>query len=357
MKKYFYIQPTFTESTWALLAFSRFILALIVMVSSGHLNNFTVLSVPLEYISMLGGKTNVVVFLLISGISVGCSFAKNKKGFLMRRFLRIYPLYFIAIMGTVLLQYFLGSPYLVKDTLFVTAGNLTSVANLMLLQGIASYSIMYNSPVWSISVEVFLYIMLPFFFNLRLRYIYMIAIISVLLYTFINLFPFSIHLKGVQHAMNTWPFILGFLVATKRQFWFLIPIILFGAFGIYYNNLMGLGFEKYVFIWFLIAVFIVFIILYFKIELSKKVIFLFNFLGTISFPMYLFHIPLYFILYHLGIRESIAFVGLVIVLCIPINYIFDVWLKKIFWIPFLGKAEIIGGVLMNKLNPFKFNKI
>jgi peptidoglycan/LPS O-acetylase OafA/YrhL len=39
---------------------------------------------------------------MISGISVGHSFNKNKAGFLKRRFLRIYPLYFAeAILGTV----------------------------------------------------------------------------------------------------------------------------------------------------------------------------------------------------------------------------------------------------------------
>jgi peptidoglycan/LPS O-acetylase OafA/YrhL len=182
MKRLFYSTPTFTDSTWAFLAITRFFLAFIVMVSIGHLNNFAVLDGALNYISLFGGKTAVMVFLMISGISVGSSFARNQTGFLKRRFLRIYPLYFVAIFGTVILQFYLGSPYLVQNTNFAVSGYLTSIANFLLLQGIVAIDISYNSPVWSLSVEVFLYLMLPLIFNLRLRWIYLISTISVSTY-------------------------------------------------------------------------------------------------------------------------------------------------------------------------------
>lgn len=115
MNKYINSSPTFTSSTWALLAITRFFLALIVMLAVGHLNNFAVMKMPLNYISIFGGSTAVVVFLMISGISVGYSLKKQKNNFLKRRFLRIYPLYFMAILGTVFLQYYLGSPYHVNN--------------------------------------------------------------------------------------------------------------------------------------------------------------------------------------------------------------------------------------------------
>jgi hypothetical protein len=81
INKYFYKNPTFTESTWALLAFTRFCLSLEVMLSKGHLSNFADYGDTLNLLSNFGGKTAVFVFLIISGISVGHSFSKNKAFF------------------------------------------------------------------------------------------------------------------------------------------------------------------------------------------------------------------------------------------------------------------------------------
>jgi peptidoglycan/LPS O-acetylase OafA/YrhL len=352
IKKYFYSQPTFTSSTWALLAITRFFLALMVMVSLGHLNNFVKVDGLLRDLGDFGGKTAVIAFLMISGISIGYSFNKNKKGFLKRRFLRIYPLYFAAIFGTVILQFYLGSPYMVKDTNFAVSGYLTSIANFLLLQGIVAIDISYNGPVWSISVEAFLYLMLPLIFNLRLRWIYLIAIVSL---TSFILHPYigGVSLYGKKHLIYAWPFIVGFLIAVKRQFWCTIPIILVGAFGIYYSYLFELISEKYSFIWFFITFVLIVFVLYFKIDLSKKTKFLFNFLGTISFPMYLFHIPLYFLLYYLGFRESYSFVGLSVLLSIPIHYVFDVWLSRIFWKPVVAKVMGLSNVVFSNLRSYK----
>lgn len=338
MRKYFYSEATFTSSTWALLAVTRFFLAFIVMLAYGHLDKFSDLSFFYIMIREFGGKAAVMVFLMISGISVGYSILKSKEGFFKRRFLRIYPLYFIAVLLAVFLQNYLGSPYLVRDTTFVAAGYLTTISNFLLLQGIASLSITYNNPVWSISVEVFLYLILPLLYTLRLPYIYLIAIFSVLLYvTHTHLFVLSLY--GVQHIIYAWPFIIGFLIAVKKEFWGVLPLILIGTFGIYYNFLMEVVIEKFAFIWFLLTVVLVISFMYAKINLPNTIKSFFNYLGMISYPMYLFHIPFYFILYHIGIRDTYLFVGLGILFCIPINFIFDIWLKKIFWKPLVTNIQ------------------
>lgn len=346
MIKYFHKNPTFTSSTWAILALTRFLLAFIVMVGNGHLDKFTDVGGFFSVIREFGGKTAVMVFLMISGISVGYSFMKSKTGFLKRRFLRIYPLYFTAVLGTVLLQYYLGSPYLVKVTNYQAAGYLTSISNFLLLQGIASLTILYNSPLWSISVEVFLYLMLPLLHVLRLRYTYIIAFLSLVLYI-AHSYLFSLDLYGAQHIIYAWPFIVGFLITVKKQFWGVIPLLLMGAFGIYYDFEMEFVSEKYGFIWFLITVSLVIYFMYVKLDLPNHVIIIFNYLGTISYPLYLFHIPFYFILYHIGIREDYFLVSIAIILCIPTNYIFDVWLKKIFWKPLVAKTEFIANRLLS----------
>ncbi|WP_418263505.1 acyltransferase family protein [Flavobacterium faecale] len=332
MKKYFYSEATFTSSTWALLAITRFLLAFIVMISFGHLDRFVNTNSVFAIIREFGGKGAVMVFLMISGISVGVSIMKSKEGFLKRRFLRIYPLYFMAVLLTVFLQFYLGSPYTVKDTTFIATGNLTSISNFLLLQGIASISLTYNSPLWSISVEFFLYLILPFIYKLRLPFVYLIALLSVVFYV-AHTQLFALELYGVKHLIYAWPFIIGYLVAVKKQFYGVIPLILIGTAGIYYNFLREVVIEKFTFIWFLLTTGMVISFLFAKIKLSKSIKEWFNYLGELSYPLYLFHIPLYFIGYHIGIREAYLFVCFAILLCIPINYIFDIWLKNKFWKP------------------------
>lgn len=338
MKKYFHSELTFTSSTWALLAITRFFLAFIVMISYGHIDKFTALSDFLFIAREFGGKAAVIVFLMISGISVSYSIIKSKEGFFKRRFLRIYPLYFIAVLVTVFLQNYLGSPYFAKDANFVAAGYLTSISNLLLLQGIVSLPITYNNPLWSISIEFFLYIILPLIYTLRLRYVYFLALLSVLLYVTHTHF-FVISLYGVQHIMYAWPFIVGLLIAVKKQFWGVLLLILIGTLGIYYNFLKEAIIEKFAFLWFLVTTTIIICFLYLKINLSRQTKVWFNYLGMLSYPMYLFHFPFYFILYHIGIRDAYLFIGLSILFCIPVNYIFDVWLKKIVWKPLVETME------------------
>jgi peptidoglycan/LPS O-acetylase OafA/YrhL len=247
-------------------------------------------------------------------------------------------LYFIAILVTIFLQYYLGSPFLVNNTQFVAAGNATSFSNFCLMQGIFSLNIMFNIPVWSIGVEVFFYLLIPKFFSIRLIYLHLIILISLLFY-FGNSYLSTISLYGIQHLMYAWLFILGFLIVNRKQFWIIIPYNFIGAFGIYYNFLNETIFEKYSFLMFLVSVLFIYIFLFSKFSLSKSSIYIFNYLGIISYPIYLFHTPLYILLYYFGIKDPYLFLFLFILLCIPINYLFDYFLKNIFWNPLVNNIE------------------
>jgi peptidoglycan/LPS O-acetylase OafA/YrhL len=333
MKKLFYNKPTFTESTWSILALTRFCLAFIVIY--GHLYAYLLgyKLIPFKFIFDLDPKAAVMAFLLISGISIGYSYDKNKQGFIKRRFLRIYPLYFFAVLFGVFLQYYLGSSFELPNSTMVAAGNFTSIANFLLLQGIASISITYNGPLWSIGVEVFLYFMVPLLMVLRMRYIFLITLFSMFVFTFLN-YDF---LFGYSNLIWAWPFLIGLIIATKKQP--LIGISLLGLSNIIviYNH--EIFKESLSVLTVGIAILICLIAMFMKFNFSKNTKSFFDFLGTISYPMYLFHVPLYLLLYHLGIRESYVFIGLVILFCIPINYIFDVWLKKVFWKPLVYNIE------------------
>jgi peptidoglycan/LPS O-acetylase OafA/YrhL len=327
MNRYFSNKPTFTESTWAVLAITRFFLAFVVLY--GHLF-FHILGLkfmPFQFIFDLGGKAAVMVFLLISGISIGHSYVRNRKEFFERRFLRIYPLYFIAVLFTVLLQYYVGSPYEVANSTMIAAGNLTSIANFLLLQGIASIAITYNGPLWSIGVEVFLYLMVPILMILRMRYILIITLISMFAFTFLD----NYFLYGYGNLLWAWPFLIGFIISAKKKPSFAIPLLGLSVFIVLYQHKIFSDSLSIVLTSF--GTLVCLIAMYMKLDLSKNTKIFFNFLGTISYPIYIFHLPIFILLYYLGVRESYSFIGLVILLCIAINYIFDVWLKKIFWKP------------------------
>lgn len=340
MRRYFYSIPTFTSSSWALLAITRFFLAYIVMYGHLYAYVFGFNSNSFQFILDLSSKSAVVAFLLISGISIGHSYAKNKNGFIKRRFLRIYPLYFIAVLFAVFLQYYLGSPYKIPNSIMVSAGPLTSIANFLFLQGIASITVAYNGPLWSLGVEVFLYLMVPLLMYIKLRYVILICLISMFVFTFTD-YDF---LFGYINFVWAWPFLIGLIIAAKKQPIFAFPLLGLSILIVFYQKqifgepLSGLTAS--------LSIFVCLIAMYMKLDLSTNTKKIFNFLGMISYPIYVFHLPIYLFLYHLGVRESYVFIGLSILLCIVINYIFDVWLKNIFWEPLVIKMESLSNILL-----------
>ena len=331
LNKILYKIPTFTPSTWAILAITRFFLAFIVMY--GHLYAQVLGQDELEYsfIYDLGGKAAVMVFLFISGISIGYSYLNNNKGFLKRRFLRIYPLYFVAVLFGILLQYYIGSPYKLPNSNMVAAGTLTSFANIFLLQGIVAITITYNSPLWSIGVEIFLYLMVPVLFLLRLRYILFITLISMLFF----ICSTSSGLYGYNNLIWAWPFLIGFIISVKKQFLCSVPLLLLCVIIVYYKK--DIFSDSLSVINSSLGLFISCLALYINTTFSKNTLVFFNLLGNLSYPIYVLHWPLYLLLYHWGIREGYVFISLTIFLCIPFYYLFDVYLKRVFWKPLVSK--------------------
>ena len=77
----------------------------------------------------------------------------------------------------------------------------------------------------------------------------------------------------------------------------------------------------------------------FKKELPKFLAKAFDYLGEISYPIYLFHWPIFLYLDYLGFRNSWYFLLGSILFTIPANYLFDKVLKKLLWIPAANYVE------------------
>ncbi|WP_083944157.1 MULTISPECIES: acyltransferase [unclassified Variovorax] len=139
---------------WSALAGLRFVLAFIVAVT--HLPDFVAIG-TWDFIPKFGAFEAILGFLLISGYSIGASYAKEPEGFLWRRALRIYPVYLAAVALTC------GVFALEHDT-FPSAW-LVLVNVLFLNQILTSDS--FVGPAWTLALEVWLYCLTPLLFKLR----------------------------------------------------------------------------------------------------------------------------------------------------------------------------------------------
>jgi peptidoglycan/LPS O-acetylase OafA/YrhL len=115
----------------------------------------------------LHGNKGVQLFYIISAFTIFLTLRQHASAdsrlftnFFIRRFFRIAPMYYVAIMFSLLL-FSLGVPYLFRE---ITMGNVMS--NLTFTHGINPYWINGLVPGgWSITVEMMFYISAPFLFR------------------------------------------------------------------------------------------------------------------------------------------------------------------------------------------------
>ena len=141
------------RSGWDILSLLRFCLAFIVALT--HLRMFAPLGL-LGWVNDLGSFEAILGFLLISGYSIGHSIQKKPVGFLRRRMLRIYPVYLAATALT----------YAIERNAPTGAFFTSFVLNLFFLgQIVQRWS--YVDAAWSLDLEVWLYCLAPWFSRLR----------------------------------------------------------------------------------------------------------------------------------------------------------------------------------------------
>jgi len=329
------MQARYSESSWAVLAGLRFLLASIVFI--GHLQFYMPLPQALQWLPHAGGRAAVLGFLLISGISVGHSYATRPMGYIQRRFLRIYPLYFFAVVGSAILNILIAAeatgPLLVVDWT-------VNVANLFFLQGFLSYTSPYNGALWSLGVEVFLYAMGPLLARAS------IGLLVVLIY--LSLLAFFVPrqwLFGYLALRYSWPWLIGFLSATKGCPPLIFTFLGLGVLAVLLENAdtteVGSGFT------FGMVAGAILLLNTYAVTIPRFLRRIFNFLGELSYPLYLFHLPLSFALYHyLAVQNAAIFIVVVPLVSILLNYLLDHWLKRIVWVPLVSWASglLAGGV-------------
>jgi peptidoglycan/LPS O-acetylase OafA/YrhL len=164
---------------------------------------------PVRNIVIDNGDSSVGFFFLLSGFILVVAYSKEIMSekldvfnFYLRRFARIYPLYFLALLLTLFVHFFIknGHTHLAFKLPF---------ESLMLQSWLYPGSI--NYPAWSLSCEIFFYFLFPFYIlklkNLPLKNAISIAIFTVLVSSAVSYFIYNLPISFLKNDLK-----IGYLI-------------------------------------------------------------------------------------------------------------------------------------------------
>lgn len=303
-----------TRESWKILGGLRFVLAMIVCL--GHLSRFVpgegLINRGLLRFGSLGATAAVFGFLLISGYSIAHSITISPKGYFKRRMLRIYPLYILGI-GLALLPFlFVPSPVHGLGADFELPDLGTIAGNLLMLQGIIVHPISSNAPLWTLGVEVSCYLLAPLFVRAPRSCLLGIIAASSLAYAAFPQFHlgfFSQLLFGLPFLFMVWAWLTGFVLYFNRadpRYRIGVPCL--GTLLFSTNRLFMTRFSIFTYV--ASSALILFAD---EIELPGLVLAFLNYCGELSYPVYIFHVPVLLLCYAvLKIHSSLAMIAAVL---------------------------------------------
>lgn len=327
------------KTNWEILSFTRFLMALVVMV--GHLQAHTEIGFLKTY-TYLGSFEAILGFLLISGLSIGKSIAKNKEDYFKRRVQRIYPVYLASIALKMTL---------VWSTLNVNAVFLILLNIVFLNQVVTDTS--FVGPAWTLAAEVWLYCLAPVFLKLSRKTLYALVICSFVCYAVYtcgrSLFQWPYY-SGTQYGINlfllAYVWIAGFTMAIfpseKINNSRLVAVLFIGhlalttgiqlLFRIKNNQFTEIvNIDLPVYLGHAVClVFVYYVVIYnHKIPLFKPFTNkLFNLLGNMSYPLYLTHTTSFYLLGKAGVNNVAVMIAAALTVSFLIYYLFDFYSKK-----------------------------
>lgn len=225
------------------------------------------------------GHYGVQLFFMISGFVIFMSIKRGNElqsplVFAKKRFIRLYPTFWISMIITYLFVLFIG-PHELKVTIKDFIINFTMLPKLFNAQSV-------DGVYWTLTVEMFFYVVVLFllltkFINRYLFLCYLYLLIGFVLFFVLKIFTYYLH--GVLFVMG-----INFFFLWKSEKKFEIknntPIFL----GLLLFYLSG---DSELFVVVSIIVLLFYLLIYGKLKiLSSKV---FIFFGSISYSLYLIH--------------------------------------------------------------------
>jgi peptidoglycan/LPS O-acetylase OafA/YrhL len=339
------------------------------------------------------GREAVIIFFVLSGIVINISSKHiGRAGYFKKRFLRIYPIFFVVLIFCFALdKYIFGHPTDVHTFL----GNLFLSG---LHEGFISDTMPLNPAVWSITCEVFFYIVFGIlltnnrrtgiwiWFGISVLSIvckmifgqfhsgYLDQLVYLLNYSFLWLAGYLIFEYRTQLTTNFPTAMLGILMiplATRMQRLpdfvnefnyvlvglYLAPLFIFllqdrssmpkKSFNIHYLYLFAIYLINCLLLWqfsdsvaFNKLLYLLFPLLslgfYYKVLLRlclvafNKISFIFTFIAGISYPLYLIHMPVMYFVFHIFPHPHQRWVGvpIIVVSALGISYFLEIMLFR-----------------------------
>jgi peptidoglycan/LPS O-acetylase OafA/YrhL len=288
------------KNPWQVLALLRFLLAMIVV--CGHLQSIAP-GHPATLPGNLGGFAAVIGFLIISGYSIAHSIDRRPHGFYRRRVLRIYPLYVSAVFFS-LVPFLIAHSRAISTIAYVPTFPTIKVffLNLVMLQNFTGKTMTCNPPLWTLPIEFAWYLTAPLL--ARLHKTALLAIIAASAILFITRLKLTHDWDanpplGLGILFLGWAWVGGFafyhshkipLAAVVLVAASLLMIVLCGKPG------EDLGPVT-------IGVAAMMVALAPKVSIPAWVAAVCDFLGDLSYPLYLVHVPSLLIAHVLGLRN------------------------------------------------------
>jgi peptidoglycan/LPS O-acetylase OafA/YrhL len=196
-------------------------------------------------------------------------------------------------------------------------------------------SIAYDPVVWSLSIEFSYYLLAPFLARLNTRTIFAMIVVSGLAYV-----AFKVGDSGfLLHAINKcnplkylWAWLLGFVCFRDQRPVVLVAVAVVGA------PLVALANEDSLAL-------VTFGLSYLLLNASGKLPSghfqknVMNYLGDLSYPMYLVHFPCFVIcVFLVGISNVWIFVVLTLLATVLSYHLVDIYLKRIVFVPMINEV-------------------
>jgi peptidoglycan/LPS O-acetylase OafA/YrhL len=309
---------TISSDQWAILAALRFFLAMLVVI--GHIS-FLVHPYPYGIFGAgyLHPTSAVFGFFVLSGFSIAASLDHQRSGFYRRRFVRIWPLYLAAVIsGIAVAHYIVGPSGFVTPTQvpWPPIATISIIASLLMLQNIVALPIFEVGVIWSLAPEWWHYMIAPVL--LKIKTPVLIIWVAISYAAFLLIRPPQGHgVEMLYHGKGllvlSWFWLTGFLYFRMRD-------TKMGCLAIPTGVFIGAPF--------LITVFT--LILSSQYQLRKRISKTFVFLGDVSYPLYLFHIPVLIAVIVYGSTHASVIIGLSLIVSVASLYAIDYPCRLIF---------------------------